>query len=206
MWRAVMLPLALCIVGAGCGSNLQQGTSEVSAVPTSASRVAEGRVQKRNEVGGATVSTTVAPPPPSASAPDAAQSPLAPQPSSFTPGTTSPSPLSGFPLPTWSGDSVPAALHSFSIVGVPEAQCVMLREGDATAPSRLYAALWPEGFRVKFAPLRIIDGRDTVWQEDDGVHWVGGGFSSQFVERIPPACRQGDQAWWVVSPNESAPS
>jgi len=83
------------------------------------------------------------------------------------------------------------------VTGDARLGCVwLLRDGTR------YAVLWPSGFRAAFGPVRIYDpdGR-VVWRE--GVeHAIGGGWSTERVERIPAACRTGDTAWWIRGAGE----
>ncbi len=112
--------------------------------------------------------------------------------------TATPSPTPGAGqvwLPAHGSDTTPRAAIEATVVGDAEQRCVWLRATDGTR----HAVLWPSGYRARFGPVRIYDERDRlVWQESDAVRTVGGGFSTVHVERIPKACRTGDDAWWMA--------
>jgi hypothetical protein len=90
-------------------------------------------------------------------------------------------------------------MHSLRtyVTGDEKSGCVWFAESGT---DELRAVLWPEGFRAAFDPVRIYnpEGR-VVWRE--GVEMsVSGGPSTVHVDRIPPACRTGDLAWWMPRP------
>lgn len=97
-------------------------------------------------------------------------------------------------LPHWTSEALPAAqLAGVDVVTDGDRSCVWL----LTSAGERVAALWPPGYRVRFAPLRVHDERDRlVWQEGTP-RTVDGGYSQVQVERLPERCRTGRYAWWV---------
>ena len=112
-----------------------------------------------------------------------------------SPRPSPPPPADVLALPYYSSDSVPAAqIPDVQIVTDPARTCVWLQRANGDR----VAALWPQGYRARFAPLRVYDHRDQlVWTELE-VRTAGGGLSEVYVERLPEQCRTGRYAWWVA--------
>ena len=164
------------------------------ANPQSPSNVSAPRVKSASPRPPATTSTRTAPAP----APLRALRPWVqmptPSPARYaSPGTPVMSASSGgMLLPTHGARDVPSAALEATVDS--RDSCIWLV--DRTL--RRIAALWPQGYRAKFAPLRVLDAHGRVVWRQGKWREIGGGFSPVHVDRTPPECRTGDDAWWVA--------
>jgi hypothetical protein len=95
-------------------------------------------------------------------------------------------------LPTHEGATPHAGLGAHTLLGNRKLGCVWIVQG-----TRRYAAVWPPGFRARFDPVRIYDAEHRlVWREGQ-VMELGGGPGPQ-ADRVPPRCRVGEFAVWVM--------
>ncbi len=132
------------------------------------------------------------PPPGVQSAPPPAASSSPPAPPSPSP---SPDVRGELALPTHgSPPDRPAALWPGArLAADASAGCVWLVDDAGTR----YAALWPVSWSADLGPLRLYDETGAAVWEGTGSRDISGGFSAVHVDRLPPACRTGERAWWV---------
>lgn len=115
--------------------------------------------------------------------------------SSGTP-PSSPGPLTQYPLPSdgWaSGDPALTALTSgdFHAALVGTTACAWLGDGQT-------AFLWPEGYKVSFKPIRLINAAGTV-VATGGQHLdVGGGLTRPPEAQVGRPCEATAKDVWAV--------
>jgi hypothetical protein len=99
-------------------------------------------------------------------------------------------------LPTWDGAKAATAgplIRGIEVVGDSAKDCVWLSQQNGNR----HAVLWPRGYWARFDPVRIYNEKGTqVWREGQPRDLGGGG--QTMVSRLPPACRIGDWAIYVL--------